>query len=282
MFQNKYSLILIFCLFLGSYSLAQESVFDLIAQSKYAYAEDLTEIFTLDVFAYFSLTDNKTELQREILKKTPEYQSYLTQLKSVKAKMLSTTYFVKLENAFEEIDYNIKLRGFELLLGTNWGSPRTGFRCPKCFGRSILLKTLPTKQVEDSFVGNGWFNEIFFVQLDETKGLEIESNRKEVQVYFFFNVTGQETIKYRSYNINYPGWIELTDKPLYSVNVRVAIINKQTNQIYYDKSFTRKGEQNHIDEDLKAIARKKEKERRLAEQTEQLRSSRGLRMGPRR
>src|ERR1035437_8941565 len=97
----------------------QQTISDLVVNAKEGTAE-LESIYDLDVFSYYNLNDYNSDLKQAVFKKTEEYQNKLTELKSTKAEMLKTTYYVKLEKAFGDseygsVNYDIKRKGFEIV-----------------------------------------------------------------------------------------------------------------------------------------------------------------------
>jgi hypothetical protein len=220
----------------------QQTISDLTTNAKEGTAE-LESIYDLDVFNYFNLDDYNTELKREVFKKTEEYQNKLTELKSIKAEMLKTTYYGKLEKAFT--DYDIKRKGFEIDLGENCGLGTSDARTPKSInledGGSVLLKALPTKQVAVPIMGQGGYSEKLFLPMSEETGLEIENDKENIAVYFFFTPTGREKSTFKFYNMvesSDAGWYNITHNDIKSDKVRVVVANKSSGNIYFDKTYS--------------------------------------------
>ena len=161
----------------------QQTISELIANAKEG-KEELEAIYDLNVFSYFNLSDYDTELKQAVYKKTEEYQNKLTELKSIKAEMLKTIYYGNLANAFSNVDYDIKRKGFEINLGSNCGIGTSSARTPKSINLdyecNILLKALPTKQVAEPIMGQGGYSEKLFLPMSEETGLEIENNRESL------------------------------------------------------------------------------------------------------
>ena len=219
-----------------------QTISDLTSNAKEA-KEELYFIYDLNVFEYF---DYDTELKKEMFMKTDEYQNYLTQLKGFKAEMLKTTYFYSLfsksEGEEQFSDYNVKRKGFVIGIGSNCAFAPISAVPPKCIsinlGDFILLKALPIKQVTDNLVGEGVYNEELFIPMSESDGLEIENDRSNIDLYFFFTPSGKETVKYQFLNMGDNSWYNRTDKVLKSNKLRVIVANKSSGKIYYDKTYT--------------------------------------------
>jgi len=192
--------------------------------------------YDLDVFKYFKLYDYDTELKQAVFKKTEEYQNKLTELKSIKAEMLKTTYYVKIEDKFNDNNYDIKRKGFDINLGSNWGMGTMSARTPKSVG-GILFKALPTKQVAESTIGKGIYSEELFLPISEEEGLEIENDKGNIDIYFLFTPTGKEksVIKF----LNSDGyWYNINHNDIKSEKVRVVVANKSSGKIYFDKTYS--------------------------------------------
>lgn len=231
-------LISIGLLMLSSISHCQQTISDLTSNSKQESADMLQTIYSLDVFSYFNLDSYDTELKKAVFKKTSEYQNYLTQLKNLKAEMLKTIYYVKIDDAFTNNDYNIKRGGFEINLGENDGLGTASGKAPKTID-DILLKNLSTKWVslDDADFHLGVSKEILFIPLSQTDGLEVENDKQNIGVFFFFTPSGiqKSTFKWLVLGSpSYAGWYNLTSTNVYADNVKIVVANKETGKIYYD------------------------------------------------
>lgn len=201
---------------------------------------ELIYIYDLDVFSYYKLNDYDTELKQAMFKKTDDYQIKLKELKSFKSKMLTSTYYTIMENAFSS-NYDMTRKGFVITLGSNWGIGTMSARTPKSIyfenGGCILLKYLPSKQVQVKMLP-GVYNEVLFFSMSEDIGLKIENDKDNTVVYFFFNPIGKEKTTFQYYNevgqSNYSGWYNITHNDLKSDKVRIVIANKLSEEIYYD------------------------------------------------
>jgi len=169
--------------------------------------------------------------KRAVFKKTTDYQNYLTQLKDLKNEMLKSTYYIKLEDQFTNVDYNLKRGGFEIGLGENTGMGTLSGRTPKSID-GILLKALPTKQVPEE---EGICQETLFLPMSETTGLDIENNKENIDIYFFFVPSGKEKNTFKWYVIggaSYAGWYNITLSNIKSDKVRIVVANKSSGIIY--------------------------------------------------
>jgi hypothetical protein len=204
----------------------------------------LDDIYQLNVFSYYNLEEYDTELKKSVFKKTTEYQNYLTELKTKKAEMQKTTYYTIKTDMFNDTNYDVKRKGFEIEIGTNSGLGTFTARTPKSIylenGSRIILKGLPIKQKPEPYVAKGVFSENLFLQISEENGLEIENSRENIQVYYFFTPTGLEITTFKFYNFDngrYRGWYTINNNDLKSETVRVIVANKETGFIYFDKFY---------------------------------------------
>lgn len=231
-------------------SFGQQSIFNLTSSSKIGTVE-LEYINDLDIFSYFKLTDYDTELKQSVFKKTEEGQSKLTELKRIKAEMLKTTYYVKLSNKFTNSDYDIKKGGFSIFLGKNISAMFVleSQRSPKsiAFNDSteswIFLKALPSKQIASTLWDNkgGVYEEILFLTMSEESGLEVENDRENTEVYFFFTPNGREQTVFKVYEKNLISddkWYDIKHNDLKADKVRIVVANKLSGKILYDKFFS--------------------------------------------
>ena len=240
---------IIVCLFFaacfGHKVFAQQitSITDLTTNATEASAE-LETIFDLDVFRYYNLEGYDTELKKSVYKKTAEYQNYLLELKAKKVEMLKTNYYTIQTEMFSSINYDVSRKGFEIELGTNTGMGTYSARTPKSIylqnGGHILLKGLPSKQKSAPILGQGILVENLFLAMSEENGLEVENNKDDVQIYYFFTPTGREKSVFKFYNYasgQFRGWYNITNNDLKSDKVRIVVANKTTGAIYFDKSY---------------------------------------------
>ena len=233
--------------------IGQQTLSELIDNAKEG-KEELIAIYDLDVFRYYNLTDYDTELKQAVYRKTEDYQNKLTELKSIKAEMFKTLYYGKLEKAFtyssgdydmakgfSSRDYDLKRKGFEIYIGTNCGIGTVSAKAPKSinldYDCNILLKALPSKQVAESNLGQGVYSERLFLPMSEEAGLEIENDKENIDIYFFFTPTGKEKIMFKY--LNSDGlWYNITQNEIKSDKVRVVVANKSSGKIYFDKTYS--------------------------------------------
>jgi hypothetical protein len=159
--------------------------------------------------------------------------------------MFRTTYFTSLDEKFINVNYDLKRKGFEIELGSNLGMGTLSARTPKSIDFSnwgtILLKALPTRQVADPIFGHGIYTEMLSLTMSEEMGLEIENDKENIQIYFFFTPIGREKTTFKFYNNtsnSYAGWYNVTHNDLKADKVRIIIANKLSGKIYYDKTFS--------------------------------------------
>ncbi len=210
-------------------------------------------IFYLDVFKYFTLKGYSTDLQIKVFKETEEYKGYLNKLKTLRNEMLHTVYSHVRERAFSKIAYDVKRRGFTILLRQNMARGFSGYDesiaiPPKSLKiedeRFIVLKGLPTKEVGNELgnflcagagvTGGTVYDEQLFLQIDERNGLEIEKN-PDVNVYFLFTPDHHEVFTYRF--CNFWRWFTAKNDAIAANKVRIVVANQLSGKVYYDKTF---------------------------------------------
>jgi hypothetical protein len=237
--------ILVFILSTFTYLFSQDNsqggALDSVLATATEAKDQLVTIYDLDVLSYYNLTDQyDSDLKKKVFKKTIEYSDKLSELKKLKDTMLITTYYAKSDNLFENSEYDIKKKGFSLSIGGNWGQGTFSARSPKSIGlelfSSIYLKTLPTRQKENSLLGKGVYDEYIFIPVSEENGLEIENNKNNVSVFFFFIPSGKETVSFKYFCLSY-GWYDMKQTLLKSNKVRIIVANRSTSKIYFDNSY---------------------------------------------
>jgi len=205
-------------------------------------------IFDLDVFSYYSITEYDTELKRAVYKKTNDYKERVGTLKKMKAEMLKTKYYVKLTNITMESnfplssDYDLTKKGFLIKLRNSYGVGTLSFVPPKSvmFGTLrnedlyIYFKSLPIKKNKNFF---GTEDDYFFASVNEETGLKMENNKNSIDVYFLFTVTGKEKVFSKFLEMNSGLFYDMDILLLKSENVRVIIVNKTTDEVYFDKLY---------------------------------------------
>ena len=165
--------------------------------------------------------------------------------------MLKTTYYIKLSNKFTNLDYDIRKGGFSIYLGKNITAmfALSSQRSPKsiAFNDSteswIFLKALPSKQIASTLWDNkgGVYDEILFLTMSEESGLEVENDRENTELYFFFIPNGREQTIFKVYEknlISADKWYDIKHNDLKADKVRIVVANKSSGNILYDKSFS--------------------------------------------
>lgn len=261
----KFSLLL-FLVFACGLAFGQQTISELTSTSKEATSE-LTYIYDLDIFAYYKLTDYDTELKKSVFLKSEEGQNKLNELKSIKAEMLKTTYYVKQSDYFTQenydftsVNYDIEKKGFNINLGWVVTKKSRTPRTPKsiAFDESeksrILLKALPSKKVKVSGSLEQYAEELF-IPMSEESGLEVENDKENTEVYFFFTPNGREktVVKFWDWDENQtkeyefllrnPQYIKyklysITNDDLKADKVRIVVANSLSGKILSDKSFS--------------------------------------------
>ena len=84
--------------------------------------------------------------------------------------------------------------------------------------------------------------------ISEEMGLEIENDKVNILIYFFFTPIGREKTTFKFYNNtsnSYAGWYNITHDDLKADKVRIIVANKLSGKIYYNKLFTDQTSQKH-------------------------------------
>ncbi len=227
----------------------QQNISELTSSSKEATIE-LQYIYDLDVFTYFKINDFDTELKKSVFLKSEEGQNKLNELKSAKTEMLKTIYYARLSNRFQN-DYDINKKGFTIVLGINFAFASSLALTPKTiyFDESdrekggILLKALPTKRTDitkefntyrTNKVEGGLYEESLFIPMSEESALEVENDRENTDIYFFFTPQGREKTVVKFFSNE---WNEVTRNMLKADKVRVVVTNKSSGKICFDKTY---------------------------------------------
>jgi hypothetical protein len=185
--------------------------------------KNLRNLYGLNVLDYFKL-DKKynTPLKRKIFKKTKEYNEKLMKLTKLKSEKEKIIYYIKFKNRFnydgeEIVKYTIKKQGFTINLGLLM---KNNF--------SFDFPSLPTKWKWNT----GHF---FFLPMNENIGLEIEENKKNIDLYLIFKITGIEKIEEENPAIRTIGGMEHRD--LIVNKVLLVVKNNISGMIYYNKIY---------------------------------------------
>ncbi len=245
--------ILLGLFFLTSYCFSQDKTINSIIDTLTLASGQLYYIYDLDVFSYYNLTDYETDLQKEVYKKTPEYSQQFTELKKIKMQMFKKQYYIIKEDAFysedEPVNYDIKNKGFYINMGSNVGRGTSSATPPKSVkidendvqSLTIYFKSLPTK-MKQGYLG---LEENLFIPIDEKKGLDIEKDRKNYEIYFIFTPSGKETVSFKYQDIM-RGTILCKVNTLKADKVRMLVVYKKTGDILYDKTYNSSAPTNNV------------------------------------
>ncbi len=233
---------LILLLFISSNATSQDSYYEVIQNAKEVNG-DLIHLYELNVLKYYGLDDYQTELQKEVFKSSEEYVKYYQDLKREKGKSGETYRYIKVQKPFTETDYDIDKDGFELKLSLSEcyqhlksyilvelaGNEYEDYIIP------IVLKNLPITEYDTKRItyNQPLKNRFLFLNMSSEAGLNIEHNREYVSLYLFFRL-GE--IKKNNRNCSDP-IVSPEGRLFYGSDLRIAIINEQSNEVYYDVVF---------------------------------------------
>jgi len=229
---------------------------------------DLYPIMKMDVFQYFHLSYYDTDLKKSVFEKSSEYKKYYDSLRAVKSAVMKKSYYVY-RNAFAKedefitaqkededvggnVNYDVKRKGFRIILGQNTAIGGTYSRHPPKSLKIkdskdymtlsinwVYLKSLPVKVEQNYFLGQiqqGVFDEVLFIPTTEQIGLAIEEHRTS-KIYFIFSPSGMETVSYKFYNAGDATWYTSKDDLIKADRVRIVIGDETSSKVYFDKSY---------------------------------------------
>lgn len=64
----------------------------------------------------------------------------------------------------------------------------------------------------------------------------MEERWKDIRTYLVFNITGKKKVSFKYYSMG-DSWYNLTQEHLFAKNVKVIIVDDNTNVIYFEKEF---------------------------------------------
>ncbi len=238
------SICFIICIY--GYLLGQDSniILDEVLTNKIEADRSLFYIYNGNFIKYYKLEYCIENI--EAYKESSEYQNQIKELEQKKKEMFNSDYYTVLKDKFKEIDYDISKRGFDIIIGKNWGGSSVDAAHPpqsididwrfyKSF--TIILKGLPLTKKQNPLIGKGAYYEIYFIPLSEKEGSEIEENREDILIYILFTPSEMEMIKYRYCFLPNKWWNEITQQCLSSNNYRIIVADSSSQKVYFDKKY---------------------------------------------
>ena len=195
--------------------------------------KEINGLFNLDVFEYYDLSEKyPTDLQKKVFKKSDEYKALLNELTAKEGDFQKKTFFLNLSPVFKhhsywKNSYDISKGGFLIKMCRH-----TEFEFQNQIGENrIFFKALPMKTFYEKFGKTNYWS-VLFVDMNEEKGIEIETNPRNYEMYVFYKISHLEKITFRGEYSN------MQDKltPI-SDKARIIIINKTTQSVMFDKSY---------------------------------------------
>ncbi len=208
-------------------------------------------IFDANVLKYFNLSEiYDTPLKKEVFTRTKEYKKYFEELDSIRN---GTFYYHTTPTLLQDgrnktiWQYDLKKKGFEILFNTNSSSGRP-FKCLEISGDWgerindlwINVKMLPTYNKQSNSI---WkiktLDEFYFIPISEEDGIELENEKDNIHIYFIVTLDNSENIKYEWVNTSKLPFEEITTNEyvINSKRLRVLLVNKYSNKIYFDKTY---------------------------------------------
>lgn len=249
---KKKILIIAGCLIFGAtFAHAQSiTINDLTSNAMPAGEMDFTNIFTLDVYSYFSLKGYDTELKRRNFEQTQDYHDKLNELKTLKKLATDTVFYISKPFRGERnqryvhstnytergwkyfgyyTQYDLSKKGFNFFNGERGKTMPVTFERLGLFYKSrsdIILQQLPATIDKN----NGCH---LFFPFDEQTGADIENYMENVVIYFFFALSGEADLHPAKKNI----YDDQPDPRFLTSKVRIVIVEKNSGTIYYDQSY---------------------------------------------
>jgi len=204
----------------------------------------LYDIYRLDVFRYYNLHEEyNTGLKKETFKKTEEYKDKLRELKDIKEEMLNTYYYVVSKGylALQSLsDYDIKQRGFKLTFRTDVGvsiyDPDSVAGIDDVLFPTLPAKTYPVKRSGACLI-EGAYKKVLFLPMSSEKGLVIENNKEDIQIYMIFKISGVKSVQFRIQSVVDGTQMDETEKFPYANSARLIIANGKKGDVYFDKFY---------------------------------------------
>ena len=244
------SILLIFVITIKFPLYGQQSIDSLLEQSTELTDgfSEIYNIYNLNACAvYFNEYSDKYQDTVEF-KKSTLYKTKLIELQSVRDKMLTTKYYMKMKPEYNEVSFDSIRNGIQIIIGHNWGVGFLSSRSPKSISTGdaeMLFPTLPSYQTPDSIIGVGFYSEKIFVPLNETKRKLFLDNKPNLTIYYYFRIESLDTVQFKFYNIakqtsfyvEKEPWINMRKKVFKTDKVRIIIIDKEKDTVYFDKTY---------------------------------------------
>ncbi len=207
----------------------------LLKYSEPAY-DEMYLIYDLNVFDYYSLNDKyDSDLKKSVYEKTSEYHEQFEELKQKKENMLKTKFYLQQNDKFYG-DYDINKKGFNINIIYD-GYPESAPKSIRMKEKDMYFKSLTSKRKTFTIFGAGGIHEILFIPMNETNALEIENEKQNISIYYFFTPNGKEEVSYQFICLDGYSFCNTRKTLLKAATVRVVVVNKVTKKIYYDKLY---------------------------------------------
>lgn len=208
---------------------------------------ELGSIYNTDVFTYYELVEYNTEAKKNEYKYTDEYLSKAQYLKQLKRESDSTFYMLTL-NAGENkqmltkggyggkyaVEYDKEKGGIYINLGA-YNKADGGL--PKVYRKRFEMSSIPVEKFkafnEDGLLteDDNFYRQMTFLEMDYEEGMTFQKNIHKIDIIALFNIDDVQTrqvFKMAYYSDYYVAKIR---------NVRLLAINRETKEIYFQKSY---------------------------------------------
>ncbi len=205
-----------------------------IYQQDRSQLEYLVSILNSDVLEYYHLKNQyNTDSKRKAFLESEDYKTKYSELKEIKSKTISTSYFLDFEPDYKaersiQIKYDPGTKGLsvsnDLSLSLFYNEPgfiqldQFLFKCPP--GMTISKKNINYACVDV-------IEEIISFKInDEVLASKIEENKNNLRLLFVFNITGTTPVQGKASDLTSADYHLMTDLR------KVIAYNSKTNEIY--------------------------------------------------
>jgi hypothetical protein len=210
--------------------------------------------YNLKVFDFFELNDQyDSDLKKEVFKQTIDYKTLLDSLKKIKFTYLNSIYYQKGFNSvggesFEmennnsgegyQVNYDIQKKGFFIGIGEVLPYHCSRAFCPKVIEDVEFKQLTITKKYNLKFNSEKSYTQYVFIPMDANTALEIENNRRQVEILRVFNFTDIYTVTFNDADFisdNHGRACKV--KVLKGGAMRLLIYSNVTDKVYFEKLF---------------------------------------------
>jgi hypothetical protein len=200
-------------------------------------------ILKLNVYDHFKI-DRKSDLQEKIYEQSEEYTALKDSLLKIRKAFLQEWHYVRLDL---ENNYDVKRGLFVVKEAGNVGAGYCPFPLPpRSVGRYYFSQM---SYIETSSLAGQIFNiqgaknvqMVFYC--GEKTALEIEKNRKNLDILIFFKVIGISEKSFRYFVSNgysADAWTVFSEEMITTRNVQLAVMSKDHSRTFFSQNYPTK------------------------------------------